>query len=252
MKSLLLFCFFSFFSSTLLAQTTNLVKADQFEHINPGCPSNSKCSPINGDRYRKWKDFLGTLKFPPSITLLNDFKNKNGVPLNIWVKPSGEKKGEFILWDSSCRQHQKTKDFLQGIIFIKNLKELTQVVDEKNTATAFWSPLIAFNPQTKTLTTFSIPRDQTPQMMSENEVHFIHEEDGIYLGLVIKVNGELEFSEIKKPNFLPSTVDCPKELLAAWAKEKYPANLYGNTLCKEVWNNSTKNLSVTIMPETCL
>jgi hypothetical protein len=249
MKSFLLFSLLSF---TLMAEPTNLIKADQFEHINPGCPSNSKCNPINGDRYRKWKDFLGTLKFPPSPVLLNDFKTKNGIPLNNWVKASAAIRGEFILWDSSCRQHQKSKDFLQGIIFVKNLKELSQIVDDKNVPQSFWSPLIVMNPQTKATTIFSIPRDQTPQMISDTEVHFIHEEDGMYLGLNLKLNGEIEFSDIKKTSFFPSTVDCPKELVAAWNKEKYPANLFGTTLCKEVWNNSTKSLSVTMMPETCL
>jgi hypothetical protein len=195
---------------------------------------------------------LGTLKFPPSTALLNDFKNKNGVPLNNWVKVSADKRGEFILWDSSCRQHQKSKDFRQGIIFVKNLKDLTQIVDEKNSPQSFWSPLIAMNPQTKVITFFSIPRDQTPQMLSDSEVHFIHEEDGIYLGLNLKTNGEIEFSEVKKTSFYPNTVDCPKELTEVWNKEKYPANLYGNTLCKEVWNNNTRSPWVTIMPETCL
>ena len=130
--------FLSFMFALFVEGSTDKDLSPQFkphmlDHINEGCPTNSSCLPQTGKRYKQWIDFLKK-KSPKGArrwTILENFRKKNSIPLEVWSFPQAEKTEGLIHWDGHCPNHNKKDSKIQmALALTKNFTDLAKLERE--------------------------------------------------------------------------------------------------------------------------
>lgn len=245
MKSIFLFqiVFILLFDHSFAAQEIKL--EEQFrpymvDHINEGCPANSECNEVLGQKRKQWEESL------KKYSAQNDLKTlmqKVGHPFKVWFEPKKSGSLEVISWHSPCESHNKENHIIRTAeVFLRS--PIKEKEDEK----------ILFHriylQEGKKVTQYIIPRDETPLYKSGDELVFLLENKGQYFGL--EVNSRNQFSLIKTPStqIFPEVVACPKGLSEHFNKNA-PKGLYQFFNCKAIWNKKTKKFETFIVGKAC-
>ena len=207
-------------------------------HQYPGCPDNSQCSRIAGEKRNKWIFFLKTLPDNSSkVKKMEKFRRNHGIPLDFWTR-DGQKGDDIIRYDSSCT-YQTKKIYLAQVIG-KNFKHLM------NNKQHFLNT--AFVVTAKDIQHFIIPRSSLPLYTTTNGPVFSIEEDGFYYHLKAKKNGMIQIVH-RKESRRSKKQDCPKKLIDHLKKNH--SGFYKKWFCRSLWNIDQSQYQTMLFTWSC-
>ncbi len=197
MKSFLLIFIFLFFSTT--SQATPIAH-DTSEHIYPGCPFNSTCSPEMGTLFLKYQQALHQ-------NSLKNFFHKNGLPIT-----GKRKKDKFqqtskarleAVWDSPCDYRENKKATFERVqTFAKNFSDNTieyphYVVIQKD----------------KTVKKFKTSNDDSALGIYQNRLVFNRLIDDIYYQYQVDEKGNISIHPEQNFSILGRSIPCSQNAL---------------------------------------
>ncbi len=230
------------------------------DHPNPGCPTNSGCSPEMGQKRQKW---------------LNDLSNtsstkKIAVPASVWIIPKKQltpdtEYSNFITWISSCQHHRNLEDdksensayILQGETFIKNLSDLIKDYSKEELNVILNRGYLYQKNDSNTdeveyiITRYNLPGHEFPLMIKDNQIIYLLEEEGRYYSIGVEQSGKLHLLQPQTPKHFPQAVDCPKEIIKHFVSDLEVNNLYSGVLCRKLWDKSLQGFQKFAFGWTC-
>ena len=207
-------------------------------HQHPGCPENSECSKIAGEKRNKWKIFLKTLPQDSSkVKQMEKFRKAHGIPLDFSTL-DGQKGDNIIRYDSSCT-HQTKKIYLAQVMG-KNFKKLMN--DKQHFLNT------AFVMTTKDIQKFVIPRSSIPLYTTSTGPVFSVEEDGFYYHLKAKKNGMVQIVH-RKESRRSQKQSCPEKLITHFKKNH--SGFYKKWFCRSVWNIDQSQYQTMLFTWSC-
>ena len=245
MKTLILSLTLFSLSHALMAQTPteaqDKFKPHMLEHINPGCPENSICSEVVGQKRKKWLDLVTKEKKLP-IGKLNQLVKTQGIPIAVFYKGKEPLKKKHILWDSACINHQKSdpKTYL-ALSILSSFKNVPQdIAVSKAYLIRKNKPLF-----------YSIPRREFPLFIKGNSLYLNKEESGKYYGLKIDSKGTFSVDPPIPTEMFPSATQCPQELMEVFQKDGSNINLFDKVACYRLWNFDLKKMETILLGNYC-
>ena len=225
-------------------------KPHMLDHVHEGCPANSSCLPQTGKRYKKWVDLLKRkLSSDKRLQMLNNFRRKSGIPLEIWSFPTAEGSEGLIHWDSRCSNHNKDGKKIQiSLSLAQDFKELKKLEKESSKIYITRSFLLE---KEGTIVEYMIPRESTPLYLEGQHLIYTRETEGHYYGLSIAPDGSVQVLPVKGGARDAKTVDCPAKLVQRFAAADAPAELYREAYCKAFWNQKSKMYQTMIFGWSC-
>ena len=239
--------------STQIPHSLQGFKPHMLGHVHEGCPANSDCLAQTGLRYKRWVNALQTHleKGGQEWAFLDLFRQKNGIPLEIWGFPQGEGTKGFIHWDSYCQNHnegEKEKRILLTLALAQNLKELEK--GEKNKK-ILYIPRALLLKSEQNIREYKILRGATPLLINGDRLIYTKETKGIYYGLQILPTGDLQITKPISPQHYPYTVECPSSLVKMFSLLPYPKKLYQGLYCQALWDQKTQTYQTMIFGWSC-
>jgi len=239
-------------------------KAEALQQV-PGCPINSECNQLMGQKRTNWLKHLKKYNqnTPRSIKQLESYRSRHGILVDTWLSSVKIENIPLIGWDSFCKNHRQGNKqlFYQGKVFVKNflnshfnmpnkspaLKKKTLKITQKN---IFLDPLIV--KQKGKITTYWVPAKDTPYAIEKNRILVLREEEGEYFTLAISSTGSWKIIKTD-PNKLTTSfkTTCPKDLLDHMEKITLPLNLYQVTTCKTIQDLTTKKEAILLSKWSC-
>ncbi len=249
---------FSSFVFSVLAEEAKLnsstfspqFKPHMLDHIHEGCPTNSSCLPQTGKHYKQWIDLLKKKSFRGTRPWMkiDRFRQKNGIPLEIWSFPLGEKTEGLIHWDGPCANHnQKGHKIQMALGLAKNFAELEQLEKKGK----IHIPRAFMLTASDTIKEYFVPRGSTPLYLDGDALAYIKETEGVYYGLKIRPQGKLAILPPKQAQHQAQSVECPKKLNERFARHARPQMLYQGSYCRSFWNQKSKIYQTMIFGWTC-
>jgi hypothetical protein len=209
------------------------------DHKYEGCPTNSECSKEMGTFYKSWIKVLKS----KNIVKMQSFYNKNGLPLEVWVKKKHTNKN-IILWDSRCKNHNSGASYIKpALVRGKSFHEIKSS-DNFDVRRA----LILSN---KLMTPYIISNTDLPLYSSSHGLTFLKSVNGNYFGQLVSPQGLTTFIKTKKPKNYPRTVTCPTLLKKEYAKLKHTSGLYSGHFCQKLWNVTRKDFDILMTGWDC-
>ena len=225
-------------------------KPHMLDHINEGCPTNSSCLPQTGKRYKQWVDLLKkkSLKGARRWRTLENFRKKNGIPLEVWSFPQAEKIEGLIHWDGHCPNHNQKGHKIQiTLALTKNFIELAKLEREKK----IYIPRAFLLEMSGTIKEYLVLRGSGPLYLDGDALVYIKETEGAYYGLRIESQGRLSVIPPQTPNHKSQSVECPKALNERFAGHTTPKKLYQGAYCRSFWNQKKKIYQTMIFGWSC-
>ncbi len=214
------------------------------EHENLGCPSNSQCSKKIGIIRHQ---LVGIAKSAGSnkISKMRSFTASYGALLPVWGRQIAEKNQDLILWDSSCKGHNKEKMESMKLIevFSKNLNTLRKEKD------LFIPNALMTDRKSKRVR--SVIRGDAPILIDGDDLIYIRENEGFYYGLRILPNGEIRIEDTPKVQNYPSEVGCAEEVTKELLSLAPVKHLYQGSYCKIIWNKKSKKYETLAFGWSC-
>ena len=227
-----------------------------FFHPIEGCPTNSNCTRRAASLRKKWLHLIHRkdLTSHKKMKALEKFKRKFGVLISIWVSPLGARDQSVISWRSPCSHHTKKgqEKIYMAETFIKNIKQ--QFISQNDKFIPQKAFLLDTNPSLKkgSIKEFFVPRDDTPLFIKKNHLYFQLEYEGVYIGLNIKEDGKMVFSNEKiSSNNSPENVVCPQTLVNKFKSEATAKSLHLGHFCQAIWDKTSKNYKTMIFGHSC-
>lgn len=214
------------------------------EHENLGCPSNSKCSKKIGIIRHQ---LLGIAKSgdKDKIKKMRSFISSYGILLPVWGREKAQKNNDLILWDSSCKAHNKEK--LESMklveVFSKNLNSLDKEKD------LFIPRAIMADRKSKRVR--SVIRGDAPILIDGDDLIYIQEIEGFYFGLRLDIKGNIRIEDAPKVSNYPSEVRCSDEVTKELLSLSPVKHLYQGAYCKIVWNKKSKKYETLALGWSC-
>lgn len=231
-----------------LTRDNNSITPEVLDHDYQGCPANSHCGQEQGAKRFKWTNLLQSLeKESPQYALkeIESFRQKEGLPINVWAFPKSLSLKNLISWNSSCPNHNKeVNQVFQGEMMVSNLSDIPE--DEMTYPHRLW-----LETTEKKIQKYLIAQGSSPTMIVDNQLYFTRAELGIYYGLLISATGSLKVSPIEKLDFPPREVACPKnfqELRKSLEKEKM---IFQDFYCRALWNKTLKSYQIMMLGWSC-
>ncbi len=237
--------------NNLKPNTLPQFKPHMLDHVYQGCPTNSSCPPRTGKRYKKWVDLLkqSKIKNTKHWTTINRFRQKQGIPLEIWSFPKGEKTEGLIHWDSHCQNHnQEGKKIQIALALAKDFKEVRKL--EKNSQKIHIPRSLLLESSGK-IKVYMVPRGIGPLYLNGKSLMYTKETEGVYYGLRIGPRGELSIVDPAVPRHYPKSVDCPDKLVKKFSHHSPPKELYTGVYCQSFWNQKTNIYQTMIFGWSC-
>lgn len=214
------------------------------EHENLGCPSNSSCSKKIGLIRHQWTGIAKSTT-PNKIKRMRSFTSSYGALLPVWGRESSEKNQDLILWDSSCKGHNKEK--LESIKFIEVFsKNLNSLKKEKD---LIIPNVIMTNRKSNRVR--SVLRGDAPILIDGNDLIYIKESEGFYYALRLKLNGEISIEEVPKVESYPSEIGCTEDVTKELLQLTSIKHLYQGSYCKIIWNKKAKKYETLAFGWSC-
>ncbi len=215
-------------------------------HENLGCPENSKCSKKMGLIHQQWVEIAKSTQ-KNKLRKLQSFASSFGAPVSIWGLNKAEANSSYIIWDSSCKNHNhEEKPRITYVdTFAKDFSDLLNKTEEVIV------PKGLILEGKGRIVSVPLLRSDAPVLLSKDSVFYIQENEGLYYTLEIKRSGKLNIIKTPTPTKLPGEVTCPKELDEAFAASFNPPNLYLGHFCKQIWNISTNSYQVMALGWSC-
>ena len=214
------------------------------EHENLGCPSNSQCSKKIGIIRHQ---LLGIAKSNDGnkIDKLRSFISSYGILLPVWGRESAQKNKELILWDSSCKAHNKEKFESMKLVeaFSKSLNSL------KNEKDLFIPRAIMVDRKSKRVR--NVVRGDAPILIDGDDLIYIQEIEGFYFGLRLDSKGNTQIEDAPKVTNYPSEVRCSDEVTKELLSLAPVEHLYQGAYCKIVWNKKSKKYETLALGWSC-
>lgn len=170
------------------------------EHMHPGCPFNSTCSPQLGQKFLNYFEALKTAE-------LKKFFLKNGIPVtgNRKKKISNKPTLDEAIWDSPCEYKQNKKALYDRVmIFSKNL-------NQKNIQYPYY---FLKDSSGKIIKYSASDEDSVLGTFKENLV-FNRLIEGVYYQYQVTKTGEIRIEDEIEYSKFGKTIQCSKELLAS-------------------------------------
>lgn len=206
------------------------------DHLYKGCPTNSLCSQSSGDIL---EDFKKLLSKRPSLSQIENFKNKKGIPFEVWSsKPDLElNKLHAVHWESQCPAHQiDGQKIYQSFLMVHNLDQLKLLVDDQTLFIRYGLSLDA----KKNIIKIPGPKGESPLYLENGDPVFVQEFEGGFYSIRISTAGNITVINEVKPEEMPENIRCSKDLVAAFKSEKRPPHLYTNVYCQKIYDIKTK------------
>jgi hypothetical protein len=229
-------------------------KPYMLKHYNEGCPTNSTCTVKMGLRYKKWSDILS------SITKINQnkekkldqFRKKEGIPFEVWVKETDQHNPNLITWESHCNFHNQEgkKKIKLGTALIANIDDLNSL-EKENTISS--RKLYLLDDKNKKVTRFRVPQVDSPLYIEGDKLIYQRSENGHYYGLSISAAGNLKVMPPQTPQNYPKRIPCPEVLEKARLdhSEDFDPEIYSDFYCRNVWNTRNKKWNTILLGWSC-
>ena len=192
-------------------------------HESPGCPTNSNCSGQIGKIRTKW---LNLFKSKTSYRVLEKFRQKNGILVDMWMNKKFDSSQNLIWWDSPCSNHKienaprylQAKGFVSGTKTSKiSLRTNKVTTTHSRESGLFLDPIILLDSKSNT-SIFWVPSGDVPYAYGKNKIYILREEQGSYYTLSISTKGHWKIEKTIQIAMVPSyKVNCPEKLIS---KEK--------------------------------
>jgi hypothetical protein len=237
--------------------------AEDFDHLNKGCPENSECDQIMGQMLLKWKETINNLikqetSESQKAKELEGFRSKFGIPTEFYTYERSQLGFKPILHSSPCKSHnpkdQKQKVY-RGTSFIKSIshekiiiwRDQTQIELPPNDLILPQKTIVYFESGPET---YLLPLGDQPIYIQNKSLHILKEEDGFYFMLKISPQGEWKIVDLEplKLNEWEShrqNVNCPKE------ETPSKTTVFENEFCKTVWDIDKKRTVVIKLQNGC-
>lgn len=237
-----LFAFAENFSERHKAKLEKLEKItyEDLIHENKGCPENSICSPLVGEKFLEWDQFLKRLIKIPRINRkdkLNPFLKKNGMPLHFLIAENEIKKPLGAYWNSRCRHHNQ-KDKSKVFKALGHLKSLDMKSNIK-----FDSATII-----ETKSNYQLPYQHQPIMIKDNKLIFTVDFDKAFFHLSVTTKGEIEAVNVGAKE-LQMALDNIQRVPCE--KESEPTMWHLEQMCKKIWNATLQTTQIVQMDWSC-
>jgi hypothetical protein len=230
-----------------------------FEHVNPGCPENTICSKLMGEKLTSFKKLISKLrdsKIKDKIKSLNKFLKTKGLPIKFLSLKKSFEHFAPIMWNSSCSNHGATKTdkvvvfasqaFSTGTKGSKvNFKLGNKIhsIEHGELATLDRVDILGSNKS------YYLPHLDRPLFFNGDELVVIKNSDDFYYGLAVSSNGSWRVIDhiqgVKKFYRDRQEIKCPKDL-------KYTKKFFQGRFCQKVYDLKSKKYKVVSLPWSCL
>lgn len=247
------------FSSALFAQ----VKEKKFsphmiDHEFEGCPENSHCSQDMGKKRLKWVQLLNRLsahKELDTIAAIQEFHQKEGLPIPMWGFPASLKDKRIISWNSSCPHHNlEVQEVFHAQMMIKSFNELEEHDLEDsalNEKLKILPNTIWLEEKNGEVVEFRTPRGFLPSLMIDNKLYFTMEEKGVYYALLVDRNGNFDVVPTETASVSGKEVPCSQALKEHYQKWPLRERLYQDSYCKAIWDKNRNTYQVIMIGWSC-
>lgn len=219
-----------------------------------GCPENSICSKIQGQKYLEFNKLLSEAAKKKSSLKINEFIKQNGPLISGWVKytpPELEKasKSEMFrmaAFDSACPAHRPK--VLEGEALKVNTYK-SEVFYDKILIDDF-IPHFAYVQSGEKILRYLMPLKNIPFLIKDQKLIFLMERDSIYYNFTINQNNEASINFDKYPVHEIQSTKCPKNLIEEFKKDKNQS-IYEFFNCTSIWNENTKSYVDILYGQSC-
>lgn len=216
-------------------------KYQVMEHPNPGCPINSECSKTSGKLMQAWTTLTEKTNAKNTTKALKNFKQKNGLPIQILARKDIYQKADPILWNSRCEIHNPknpNKTIYRGYLFLKKLKH-----DQ-----AVFTTVDLYEGKKKTR--YNIPYGDQISVIKNNQLIVLKDYEDFYYKLAISPNGD--FQPVSLPNSLVQKalnrkikeIECPDE-------QEIDEDFFKKSYCQKVLDLDTNRLRLIQFSWSC-
>lgn len=218
------------------------------DHINRGCPTNSRCNAETGEKYWKLNLLAKEIQKRKSsdkenASAIEEFRKTHGLPIGFWSIDPLYKNPGVVSWNSHCPHHRKKEsEIFLGEMMVKEFNDIH--------ADQFFARTWRLTSDNKILS-YRFPRGDFPLALSGKDLFIPRDVDGIYYALLLDHQGKFRVTTNKVPKKLPTEVKCPKELVTAFGKEKQGAYLYQEAYCKALWDEKAERFDTLIFGWSC-
>lgn len=231
--------------------TEDQFKPHMIDHFNEGCPTNSECSPKMGTLYKRWTELVESFGGKGYASKrLENFRMKNGAPVEVWVTEKGKASDDLIFWDSPCKNHnlEEQPKIRIGLGFAKNLNELSSLEKEEKLIFRFLRIYQGKGKPSKEIRTL---RGDMPLYLDGEKLVFQKSIEGSYYGLSLDFSGKMEIIDPIKPPEFPNSLDCPKDFEEEIKEKTLTKNLYSGTYCQRTWNIKKNAFDILMVGWSC-
>lgn len=217
------------------------------DHDILGCPANSHCSRSQGAKRQKWTELLQRLEKESAqyaVKEIEKFRQEKGIPFGVWAGPKSLTNEDIISWDSGCPHHNREmKKILLAELMIKK-------IEQEDNDQFTWQKVWLENEQQK-ISTYKVPRGSFPTYMVNDKLYFNATELGIYYGMLVAENGDIQIINSKTQNPLPHETSCPSRLKNLKQEMLKDKSLYQDYYCRAIWDETKKSYRVMMLGWSC-
>lgn len=238
--------------------------AEDFEHVNKGCPENSECDTVMGHQMKTWKDLVKRLAETEALTAeqkvaeAESFRERSGIPSEFYTYKKSQQGFRPLYFNSPCKEHNPKSEenkVLRGSAFLKGVKAGKAIVwrDQAQIEVPVGElfipqPVTVFYPTGAV--TYQLPIDDQPLFIRDKALHIVKEDEGFFFVMRVEPGGDwkvvnIDLTKLSEWEDKRGYVTCPVE------KEKKTPKEFGVTFCKSVWDEDLKRPVVVRMHAGC-
>jgi len=229
---------------------------EDFEHQFKGCPENSECDSLMGQRLLLFKDLIQKMvdeEAPEKKRALelNKFRTQFGLPVEFYTIQKSFKEFKPLLYNSPCPNHNPKKksetQTLIGKAFIKSTAHgKAMVIRGQTQLDVPLGDLLRLQPlevfYDKAATTYQIPIGEKPLFIKDKSLYLLKEEDNFFYFLKISAAGDWSVEEvdatiISRYQDKISDITCP-------APPSQNLEVFKSEYCQNVWSEDLKKTVV--------
>lgn len=237
---------------------------EDFEHEFKGCPENSECDQVMGHQMQRWKELVKNLvdgEVPPEkrATLLEDFREKYGLPVEFYTYKKSQKGFKPLYFNSPCKGHNpkanEDQRVLIGMAFLKSLSNAKGFVwrDQTQHEVPVGELLI---PQPVTVyyddgpRKYQLPLGDQPLFIKNKELYVLREEEDLFYFLKVSPDGKwkienVDFKRLGEWENKKENATCPVD------KSMSAPAIFNVEFCKSIWDEGLKRPVVVKMHQGC-
>lgn len=217
------------------------------DHDIEGCPANSHCSRSQGAKRLKWTKLLQRLEKETAqyaVKEIETFRQQEGIPFGVWATTDSLKNEQIISWNSGCPHHNKEiEKVLQAELMIK-------AIDQEDNEQFIWHKLW-IEDEKQMISSYKIPRGSSPTHIIEDKLYFNATELGIYYGMLLSQQGQMEIINSKTNVPLPHETSCPKNLTTLKQQMLKDKKIFQDYYCRAIWDATKKSYRVMMLGWSC-